>query len=361
MTSAHFDPSFGGLLRQHSALFVLFAATGLASVLACGSDNKTDKSTADTETVVAPLLAQPGGDTPNGLSIPKGVADWGVVGVAARPDSGTLHVVVGNETAVTAARAGETNPWPEGTMLSHLVWNAQQNPDDPSTIGPGDFNALTLMVKNSTKYAADGGWAYGVWSGSNLVSPDTADFDRACVNCHTATVADNDFVFTVPGALPDADTIAAAAPGGNGVAFPSKVLDWRVIGVADVVGTTPSIRVIVGNPTAVDAVRSGQTNPWPDGSMISHYNWAVGDNPASDSIDSGTVSPGSFNAFTLMQRSSALYPDDGNWAYGAWGSTALSPLPAGGDQACIDCHTAKEPMRDDVFSRVANVPPALYE
>jgi hypothetical protein len=360
MITAHLDDFFRGFMRPRSAFFVLVASTGLASVLACGS-NKDDKSTADTETVAAPLLAQPGGDAPNGLAIPKGVADWGVVGVVARPDDGTLRVIVGNETAVTAARAGETNPWPDGTMLSHLVWDAQQNPDDASTIGPGDFNSLTLMVKNSTKYAADGGWAYGAWTGTELVSPDKADFDRACVNCHTATVADKDFVFTDPGVLPDAATIAAAAPGGNGVAFPSKVLDWRVIGVADIVGANPSIRVIVGNPTAVDAVRSGQTNPWPDGSMISHYNWAVGDNPATDEIVPGTLSPGNFNAFTLMQRSSALYADDGNWAYGVWGGPTLNALAAGGDQACIDCHTKTEPLRDDVFSRVAEVPAALYE
>ena len=39
-------------------------------------------------------------------------------------------MIVGNEIAVDAARSGQTNPWPEGTMLSHLQWKPEINPDD---------------------------------------------------------------------------------------------------------------------------------------------------------------------------------------------------------------------------------------
>ncbi|HWO11402.1 MAG TPA: cytochrome P460 family protein, partial [Polyangiaceae bacterium] len=77
------------------------------------------------------------------------------------------------------------------------------NPDAPDTINPVAFNAFTLMVKDATQYAADGGWAYGNWATPQLNAA-AADFDRACVDCHTSNVADNDFVFTIPGAVPDA-------------------------------------------------------------------------------------------------------------------------------------------------------------
>ena len=60
------------------------------------------------------------------------------------------------------------------------------------------------MVKDSAQYAADGGWAYGNWQGATLAAPEQADFDRGCVDCHTNNVADNDYVFTIPGAIPDA-------------------------------------------------------------------------------------------------------------------------------------------------------------
>jgi hypothetical protein len=272
-------------------------------------------------------------------------------------------VIVGNEIAVKAARSGETNPWPEGTALSHLVWKAETNPNDPSgnTIGPGDFQALTLMMKDSTKYADDGGWAYGMWSGPELTPPAAADFDRLCVDCHTSKVKEKDYVFTDPGALPDEAALSAAVAAPNGVAFPSKILDWGVIGIADVIGANPSLRVIVGNPTAVAAARSGNTDPWPDGSLISHFNWAAGSNPDTDrTLPSPAVSPGGFNAFTLMQRSSALYGAKGDWDYGVWPTTALTP-PADPAvyQGCVDCHTLNVANRDMVFSQMAKFPPMM--
>jgi Cytochrome P460 len=64
------------------------------------------------------------------------------------------------------------------------------------------------MVKDADQYAADGGWAYGAWNGANLTAPPAADFDRGCVNCHVGSVAENDYVFTRPGALPARFTLA---------------------------------------------------------------------------------------------------------------------------------------------------------
>jgi hypothetical protein len=326
----------------------LLATMGLAATLACGTDDENDADT-------AVFAAEPGGPTANGLALPP-VQDWGVVGVTAlQANGGQLRVVVGNDTAVKAARSGQTNPWPEGTALANLVWDAEQNPVDPDTVGPGAFKQVALMMKDTAKYAADGGWAYGVWMGSALTPPPAADFDRVCVDCHTSQVKGKDYVFANPGDLPDLVAVGAAADGGNGVAFPEKVLDWRLIGVASVRGATPTIRAIVGNPTAVTAARSRRTDPWPDGSLISHYVWAAGENP----MIPQAVVPGAFGAVTLMQRSSAAYSADGNWAYGRWGSKALMPLAAGGDRVCVDCHTSRVPDRDMVFSEMAEFPPMM--
>jgi len=162
------------------------------------------------------------------------------------------------------------------------------------------------------------------------------------------------------------DDTDAAADAPNGVAFPEKILDWRVIGVARVSAANGpgTLRVIVGNPTAVTAARSGDTNPWPDGSMISHYNWAASNNPETDAVLGAGVSvaPGAFNAFTLMQRSGAQYAADGNWAYGVWPTTDLTPPAAADpqfDRACVSCHTSSVPQRDMVFSHMAEFPPMM--
>ena len=140
----------------------------------------------------------------NGIELPAGILDWRVIGVASREtdENPNIRVIVGNDVAVEAARSGETNPWPDGAMLAHYVWGAGENPDVPGATSAVSFAAITLMVKNAEEYAADGGWAYGNWSGADLTAPEAADFDRGCVDCHTANVAENDYVFTRPGALP---------------------------------------------------------------------------------------------------------------------------------------------------------------
>jgi hypothetical protein len=358
--------SFDRMPSRRSSLSLLLVATSFAATLACGltdDDDKGDKAQDADETDTAALEpGGPGGNTPNGLAFPMGVQDWGVVGAATRADQGELHVVVGNAKAVQAARSGQTNPWPDGSALAHLAFKAEQNPDDAATVGPGAFSAVTLMMKDSTKYAADGGWAYGAWMGDQLTPPAAADFDRACVNFHTQYVQDKDYVFTDPGQLPTQADVDAAADAPNGVAFPDKILDWRVIGVArvsDPNGGAGTLRVIVGNPTAVTAARSGKTEPWPDGSMISHYVWAAGNNPATDEVlgPNVSVSPGGFGAFTLMQRSSAQYGDKGNWDYGVWQTGALNAqTDPNFSQGCVDCHTSKVASRDMVFSRMAEFP-----
>jgi hypothetical protein len=362
--------SFARMSSRRSSLSFLLVATGFAATLACGltdDDDKGDQAQDGAEkTGTAALEPSPGGNAPNGLAFPMGVQDWGVIGASTRADQGEMHVVVGNAMAVQAARSGETNPWPDGSALAHLAFKAEQNPVDTATINAGAFSAVTLMMKDSAKYAADGGWAYGAWMGENLMPPAAADFDRACVNCHTSQVQDKDYVFTDPGQLPTQAQVDEAADAPNGVVFPDKILEWRVIGMARVSDTDPAkpgtLRVVVGNPTAVTAARSGNTDPWPDGSMISHYMWAAGSNPDIDkTLNVGdAITPAGFNAFTLMQRSSTQYADKGDWDYGLWTTSALTAQtdPAF-SQGCVDCHTSMVADRDMVFTRLAEFPPML--
>jgi hypothetical protein len=144
---------------------------------------------------------------PTELFMPRDFLDWRVVGVANRTDNQTIRVIVGNDIAVEAARAGgeAIDPWPEGSMLAHYVWAAGTNPDYEAMVAPGAFAALTFMVRNGVTFAEDGGWAYGVWNTAELTPPAAAEpqFDRGCVNCHTDLVEDQDYVFTRPGAFPE--------------------------------------------------------------------------------------------------------------------------------------------------------------
>jgi cytochrome P460 len=367
----------GSSLSRRLSLVGLFAATSTAALLACSDGDDEQVEALPLEPIVVPErpapaapstpavndALPPGSDALNGVSVPTNLADWRVIGVVNVQDadgkSVTLRAVLGNDTAVDAARAGETNPWPEGSMIGHLQWTSGSEPASGTAVTPGDFAAATVMIKDTGDYGADGGWAYGVWRGTDLVPLPDPNFDQACINCHTSLVKDQDYVFTDAAELPSQQAIAAAPTLSNGLELPTDIVDWRVIGVASrEQDANPSIRLIVGNDIAVDAARAGDTNPWPDGAMLAHYVWVPGENPDIDNA----VTPVAFSQFTLMVKNAGEYAEDGGWAYGAWSSLDLTaPDTANFDQACVDCHTQRVSDTDFVFTRPGALPALLTD
>jgi hypothetical protein len=283
-----------------------------------------------------------------------------VIGVVnPEPEMGdTIRVIVGNRIAVEAARSGQTNPWPDGTMLMHYQWADADNAFLEGATSNGDFAALTLMVKDSDAYADDFGWAYGVWRGTDLAPAEAADFDRVCVNCHVDSVPDNDYVFTRPGTLPAITAVNNADEVPSGLALPGDILEWGVIGAIDRPNDMggPNIRVVVGNRIAVTAAREGLDGEWPEGSMLAHYVWAAGLN----SDVPGAVVPGEFQAITLMQKQAEDYAVDGLWKYGVWSSSQLARATDGFDRQCVQCHLSNAQDTDFVFTIPGAVPGDLF-
>jgi hypothetical protein len=139
---------------------------------------------------------------PNGITIPEGYKDWPVIGVSARTDNNTLRVIIGNDVAIEAARSGQTNPWPEGSILGKLVFPQRADPNWAAANVPDGFRHAEFMIKDSAAYAATGGWGYARWLGADQ-RPYGADanFAQECFACHTP-VADRDYVFSTPATLP---------------------------------------------------------------------------------------------------------------------------------------------------------------
>jgi hypothetical protein len=137
----------------------------------------------------------------NGISIPKGYKDFRLIGVSQRADDQTLRAILGNDIAIEAARAGKTNPWPNGTILAKLGWKHKTSDKFPAATIPGDFTRADFMIKDDVKYAATGGWGWGRWIGTELKPTDKPDFAQECVACHDI-VKDQDRVFTRPVSLP---------------------------------------------------------------------------------------------------------------------------------------------------------------
>jgi hypothetical protein len=140
--------------------------------------------------------------SPNGIEQPAGYLQWQVVSSSFRSDNGTMRVILGNETAIAAAAAQETNPWPDGSVLCKLVWKQADLAEWPGATVPGDFVHVEFMVKDATLYEATGGWGFARWLGLEQ-KPYGADatFVKECFGCHQP-VAARDYVFTRPASLP---------------------------------------------------------------------------------------------------------------------------------------------------------------
>ncbi len=146
----------------------------------------------------ATLGAGSGSDATNaspiyGVTIPDGYRGWELVAPALEADPlNELRAVVGNSVAIEAYRAG-TLPFPDGTVLLKLAWKRAQSPEfEPASV-PGAATTVQVMVKDSKKYAATGGWGFGRFIDGKPV--DEAQH-QTCFACHEARVQGHDYVFT---------------------------------------------------------------------------------------------------------------------------------------------------------------------
>jgi hypothetical protein len=128
-----------------------------------------------------------------GVRIPAGYRDWTLVAPAqeAAPLD-ELRSVVGNGKALKAYRANSL-PFPDGTVLVKLAWKHMPSPDFPPASIPGAPTTVQVMVKDSKRYAATGGWGFGRFVDGKPV--DQAQHET-CFACHAARVEDRDYVFT---------------------------------------------------------------------------------------------------------------------------------------------------------------------
>jgi hypothetical protein len=78
-------------------------------------------------------------------------------------------------------------------VLVKLAWKHTQSPEFESASIPGAATTVQVMVKDSKKYAASGGWGFGRFINGKPV--DQAQHET-CFACHEARVKERDYVFT---------------------------------------------------------------------------------------------------------------------------------------------------------------------
>ena len=141
----------------------------------------------------------------NGISLPENYKDWRVISASHRIDNKTMRIILGNDIAIKASRSGQTNPWPNGSILGKLVFKQKQEDNWPTAIAPNPdkFIHAEFMFKDDKRFANNGtGWGWARWLGDKQVPyGDKNDINQSCISCHTP-VKGRDWVYTTPIKLP---------------------------------------------------------------------------------------------------------------------------------------------------------------
>jgi hypothetical protein len=130
--------------------------------------------------------------------IPAGYRDWRWVSVS--HEAGKLNsigAVLGNDVAIKAYRDGKL-PFPDGAIIAALHYGYVPSAENNKVFGqaqsfvPGPATNIQFMVKDSTKYAATGGWGFATFIDGK---PAAAASMKSCFPCHNQAKA-SDLVFT---------------------------------------------------------------------------------------------------------------------------------------------------------------------
>jgi hypothetical protein len=133
-----------------------------------------------------------------GIKIPPGYRDWRLISVA--HEAGNLNdfrAILGNDIAIKAYRE-QTLPFPDGTIIARLAWSYLPSEENNKVFGreqsfvAGSPINLQLMVKDSKKYAATGGWGFAQFKDGQ---PADEASHKTCFPCHQPGKA-QDLVFT---------------------------------------------------------------------------------------------------------------------------------------------------------------------
>lgn len=151
-----------------------------------------------TLTAIAAIGLMAADDAP--IAFPDGFRTWahvssGQVGPAhaAAPKYEGLHAIYANPAALEGYRTGR---WSDGAVIVYDQWTAET--PVPHALGQGRRKFIDVMVKDSRRYAATGGWGYTefAWPGKDRVVEIEQNAARACSGCHAKNASGGDHVFS---------------------------------------------------------------------------------------------------------------------------------------------------------------------
>jgi hypothetical protein len=137
-----------------------------------------------------------------GVTIPDGYRDWKLISIGRlKTDKiNQLRAQLGNDIAIKAFKEGKL-PFPDGTIIAALHWTYVPSEDNDKVLAgafpgaqsfvPGSAVNVQIMIKDSKKYAASGGWGFADFKNGK---PGDRALHETCFPCHEPA-KDHDFVF----------------------------------------------------------------------------------------------------------------------------------------------------------------------
>ena len=144
----------------------------------------------------------------------------------------------------------------------------------------------------------------------------------------------------------------AAEPAGKavspifGISIPEGYRNWALIAVSHRTDNKDELRAILGNPSAVEALRKG-TLPLPDGAMLAKLAWVREPMPEFQ----GAFKPGASPRLEFMVKDSRKYASTGGWGFARF--IDGKPADEATHKTCFPCHEANVKGHDFVFTRFA--------
>jgi hypothetical protein len=146
---------------------------------------------------------------PGGLAFSefKGYENWQVIAVSQTGD--LIVAILGNPEIIAAYQAGvpgNGKPFPDGSKMAKIHWNAKKSAEAPApTTVPDTLHDIDFMVRDSKRFADSGNWGYAqfnydaasdTFTPATLANQSPQGNDAKCgFACHTIVKA-KDYVFT---------------------------------------------------------------------------------------------------------------------------------------------------------------------
>ncbi len=103
-----------------------------------------------------------------------------------------LHLIYVNPVGLDRLKRGGSTPYPDGTVF---VDDVRLFSEDDGAYQQGGHKFITVMVKDSRKYASTGGWGFQAWLRGDPTKPIVDDSVKQCYSCHLPK-KENDYVFS---------------------------------------------------------------------------------------------------------------------------------------------------------------------